>query len=54
MEAVLSVEIIYKPKSKLEEKDNPSIIKDAFSSRLDPFIFTSTAPELLNCSNKTS
>ena len=33
--------------SSLEEKGNPRILHDDFSSRTDPFIFTSVAPELL-------
>ena len=32
----------------------PSILKDDFSSRTDPSIFTSIEPLLLNQSNKTS
>ena len=32
--------------SNLEEKDNPSIFEDDFSSRKDPSIFTSIAPAL--------
>ena len=42
------------PQSKLEEKVNLSILKDEFSSRTDPSIFTSIAPVLLDRSNKTS
>ena len=38
--------------SNLEEKDNLSILKDDFSSRTDPSIFTSRAPELLHWSNE--
>ena len=38
----------------LEEKINSSILKDDFSSRTDPFIFTSIEPVLLDWSNKTS
>ena len=34
--------------SNLEEKDKPSILKDDFSSRTDPSIFTSIAPMLLD------
>ena len=34
------------PQSNLEEKDNPSILEDDFSSRKDPSIFTSIAPAL--------
>ena len=40
--------------SNLEEKDKPSILKDDFSSRTDPSIFTSIAPMLLDGSNETS
>ena len=32
----------------LEEKVNPSILKEDFSLRTDPFIFTSIAPVLLD------
>ena len=42
------------PQSNLEEKGNPSILKDYFSSRTDPSIFTSVAPVLLCQSNETS
>ena len=38
----------------LEEKDRSIILKDYFSLRTDPFIFTSMALELLNQSYKTS
>ena len=41
---VLATEITYEPQSNLEEKDNPSILKDDFSSKTDPSIFTSTTP----------
>ena len=54
LEAVLEIEIIQEPQSNLEEKVNPSILKDDFSSRTDPFIFTSIEPLLLDRSNKTS
>ena len=37
-----------------EEKVNPSILKDDFSSRTNPSIFTSIAPVLLDRSNETS
>ena len=40
--------------SNLEEKVNPSILKDDFSSRTDPFIFTSMILVLLDRSNETS
>ena len=46
MEALLAIEI-------LEQKVNPSILKDAFSSRADPSIFTSIALVLLDHSNET-
>ena len=42
------------PQSNFEEKVNPSILKDDFSSRTDPFIFTSIPPVLLDRSNETS
>ena len=45
MEAVLPIEIMYEHQSNLEEKVNPSILKD-FPSRTDPSIFTSIAPAL--------
>ena len=47
LQAVLAIEIIKEPQSNLEEKVNPSILKDDFSSRIDPCIFTSIAPVLL-------
>ena len=37
----------------LEEND-PSILKDDFSSKADPFIFTSIEPLLLDRLNETS
>ena len=40
--------------SNLEEKVNPNILKDNFSSKTDPFIFTSIEPLLLDRSNETS
>ena len=40
--------------SNLEEKVNHSILKDYFSSRTDPSIFTSTAPVFLDQSNTIS
>ena len=46
IEAVLAIEIEWEPQSNLEEKVNPSILKDDFSSRTDPFIFTSIEPVL--------
>ena len=54
LEAVLEIEIIQEPQSNLEEKVNPSILKDDFSSRIDPPIFTAIEPLLLDQSNKTS
>ena len=48
------MEIIQEPQPNLEEKVNPSILKDQFSSRTDPCIFTSVEPVLLDQSNKTS
>ena len=54
LEAVLAIEIIQEPQSNLEEKVKPSILKDNFSSRTDPFIFTSTEPLLLDRSNETN
>ena len=36
------------------EKNSPRILKDDFSSRKGPSIFTSVAPELLERSKKTS
>ena len=38
----------------LEEKVNPSILKDNFSSKTDPSIFTLIAPVLLDQLNVTS
>ena len=54
MKAVLAIETMYEPQSNLEEKVNPSILKDDFSSRADPSIFTSIAPVLLVQSNETN
>ena len=54
LEAVLAIEIMWKPQSNLEEKVNLSILKDDFSSRTDPSIFTSIEPLLLDLSNETS
>ena len=39
LEAVLAIEIMYKPQSNLEEV-NPSILKNDFPSRTDISIFT--------------
>ena len=52
--AVSVIQIMQQSQSKLEEAVNPSILKDEFSSRKDPFIFTSIAPVLLDRSNETS
>ena len=54
MKAVLAIETMYEPQSNLQEKVNPSILKDDSSSRADPFIFISIAPVLLVQSNKTN
>ena len=54
LEAVLAKDIMQEPLSNLEEKVNPSILKDGFSSRTDPSIFTSIEPLLLDRSNETS
>ena len=54
LEAALAIEIMLELQSNLEEKVNPSILKDDFSSRTDPFIFTSIALMLLEWSNETS
>ena len=48
LEANLTIEIMYEPQSNLEEKVNPSILKDDLSSSKDPSIFTSMAPMLLD------
>ena len=40
--------------SNLDVKDSPSFLKKDFSSRTDPFIFTSIVPELLDWSNEKS
>ena len=52
--AVLAIDMMYDSKSNLEEKVNPSILKDDFSSRTDPSLFTSIAPVLLDWPNETS
>ena len=54
LEAVLALEIMQEPQSNLEKKVDSSTLKDDFSSRTDPSILTSIAPELLDQSNKTS
>ena len=48
MEPVLAIVIMQEPQSILEEKINPNILKDDFSSRTDPPIFTSIQPLLLD------
>ena len=53
LELLLAIEVIKEPQSKLEENVNPSILKDDFSSRREPPIFTSIAPVLLDWSNET-
>ena len=53
MEADL-IEIIKEPQSNLEENVNPKILKDDFSSRTDPSIFTSITPVLLDRLDETS
>ena len=53
LEVVLATEIMKETQSNLEEKNNLSILKDGFSPRTDPSIFTLTAPVLLDRSNKT-
>ena len=52
LEAVLAIETM--KETNLEEKVNPNILKDVFSSRTDPSIFTSIAPVFLDWSNGTS
>ena len=54
LEPVLAIEIMQEPQSNLEEKTNPSILKDDLSSRSDPSIFKSIEPVLLDWSNETS
>ena len=44
MEAVLATGFIEEPQSNLEEKDNPSIVKDDSASRKVLPKFTSIAP----------
>ena len=43
-----------KSQSNLEEKVKPIILKDVFSSRTDPSIFTLIAPAFLDWPNETS
>ena len=45
---------MYEPQYNLEEKVNPSILKDEFSSVTDPLFFMSTEPVLLDWLNETS
>ena len=42
-----------RPQSNLDDQENPSILKDNFSQRKGPSIFT-IAPVLLDRSNETS
>ena len=53
LKALLATEIMKQPQSSLEEKVNPSIVKDNFSSRTAPYIFTSIASVLLDQSDET-
>ena len=46
LEAVLAIETMQEPQSDLEEKVNPSVLKDDFFSRTDQPILTSIAPVL--------
>ena len=39
---------------RFRRESQPTILKDDFSSRTDPSLFTSIAPVLLDWSNKTS
>ena len=48
LEAVSATEIILEPQPNLEEKVNPRILKDDFSSRTDPSTFTSITPVFLD------
>ena len=54
LETVLAIEVMEEPQSNLEEKVNPRILKDDFSSRADPSMFTSIDPLLLDWSNESS
>ena len=47
LEAVLAIEITKEPQFNLEEKVNPSILNDDFSSSADPCIFTSIETSLI-------
>ena len=53
LEAVLAIKVMQEPQSNLEEKFNPSILKDYISSRTDPSIIKSVAPVLLDWSIET-
>ena len=46
LEAVLTIKIMQEPQSNLEEKINPGILKNDFSTRTDQSIFTSIEPVL--------
>ena len=52
LEPILAIEMMQEPRSNLEEKVNPCILKDDFSSRNGPSIFKSVAPVLVDRSNK--
>ena len=54
LETALVIEIMQEPQSNWKEKNNPSILKDDFSSRTNSCILTSIALVLLDWSNKTS
>ena len=47
-EAVLVIEMVQETQFNLEDKDNPNILKEDSFSRIEPFIFTSIAPELFD------
>ena len=44
----------FKSPSPIQKRKIPSILKDDFSSRIDPFTFTPTPPESLDRSNRAS
>ena len=44
LEAVLAIDIMQEPQLNLQEKVDPGILKDHFSSRTGPSIFTSIEP----------
>ena len=54
LEALLAIEIMLELQANLEDKVNPSILKDDFSSRSDPSIFKSKAVVLLDWSDETN